>query len=381
MKRVTLLVTHLLGTGHLSRSLILARALRDAGMAPQLISGGMPAGHFDLSGIDFVQLPPVRSDGASFTRLLDSAGNPVAEELMLQRIEILETSLRNDPPDVLITELFPFGRRVLRAEFEAALKIARTMEPAPLILSSIRDILAPPSSEKKARQTEAWLADYYSGVLVHSDAGVVPLQASWPVTSDTAKLLHYTGFIAPPLPVHDPVNRDGVDEIVVTAGGGPVGRKLFETAIGAARLGGHRWRLLVGGSDAADVCARLNAIADGAAVVAEPLRADYRAMLTRCIAAVGQCGYNTAMDWLQAGVPGVFVPFAEAGEVEQTLRAASLQQRYGYGRIAEDELTPQNLAAAIDAVVRRGRIVANGLNFDGAAQTSRIVTKLLEARG
>ena len=71
-------------------------------------------------------------------------------------------------------------------------------------------------------------------------------------------------------------------------------------------------------------------------------------MLTRCAAAVGQCGYNTAIDWLQAGVPGVFVPFAEAGEVEQTLRAASLQERYGFGQIAEDELTPENLAAAAD---------------------------------
>ena len=77
MKRVTILVTHLLGTGHLSRSLILARALRDAGLEPQVISGGMPTGHLDLSGIDFVQLPPVRSDGASFTRLLDSSGSPV----------------------------------------------------------------------------------------------------------------------------------------------------------------------------------------------------------------------------------------------------------------------------------------------------------------
>ena len=74
MKRVAILVTHLLGTGHLSRSLILARALRDAGLAPLLISGGMPTAHLDMSGVDFVQLPPVRSDGTSFTRLLDSAG-------------------------------------------------------------------------------------------------------------------------------------------------------------------------------------------------------------------------------------------------------------------------------------------------------------------
>lgn len=380
MRRVTILVTHLLGTGHLSRSLILARALRDAGLAPLLISGGMPTAHLDLSSVDFVQLPPLRSDGTSFTRLLDSEGNPVTPEFMLERIRVLEETLRSSPPDVLVTELFPFGRRVLREEFVAALAFAKAMDPAPLVFSSIRDILAPPSNAKKAQQTEIWLAEHYDGVLVHSDAGVVPLEASWPVTPETARLLHYTGFIAPPGPVRNPAEQEGAGEIIVTAGGGPVGRKLFEMSIEAARIGAHRWRLLVGGSDAAAVCARLNDIANGAPVFAEPLRADYRAMLTHCAAAVGQCGYNTAIDWLQAGVPGVFVPFAEAGEVEQTLRASSLQERYGFGQIAEDDLTPQNLAAATMAAVQRGRFRADGLKFDGAARTSRLLLDLLDAR-
>jgi predicted glycosyltransferase len=294
---------------------------------------------------------------------------------------MLQQALRNNPPDVLITELFPFGRRVLRDEFQAALAVAKALVPAPLVFSSIRDILAPPSKVKKAEETEAWLAGHYDGVLVHSDAGVVPLEASWPVTPGTAKLLHYTGFIAPPMPTDSLAEHEGAGEIIVTAGGGPVGRKLFETSIGAARIGNLRWRLLVGGGDAETVCARLNDMANGAPIFAEPLRADYRAMLTRCAAAVGQCGYNTAIDWLQAGVPGVFVPFAEAGEVEQTLRAASLQERYGFGRIAEDTLTPENLAAATTAAVQRGRFKANGLKFDGAARTSRIIADLLGARG
>jgi predicted glycosyltransferase len=182
------------------------------------------------------------------------------------------------------------------------------------------------------------------------------------------------------MPMPDPDSREGAGEIIVTAGGGPVGRKLFDTSIGAARVAGGRWRLLVGGSDAGAVCARLNNMSNGASVHAEPLRADYRAMLTRCAAAVGQCGYNTAIDWLQAGVPGVFVPFAEAGEVEQTLRAASLQERYGYGQIAEEELTAENLAAATTAAISRGRFKANGLKFDGAQRTSRIILELLRAR-
>jgi predicted glycosyltransferase len=216
---------------------------------------------------------------------------------------------------------------------------------------------------------------------VHSDASVLPLEASWPVTPETARLLHYTGFIAAPMSPRRLAEREGSGEILVTAGGGPVGRKLFETSILAARIGGHRWRLLVGGVDAPTVCARLNDAAKGAPVWAEPARADYRDMLTRCAAAVGQCGYNTAIDWLQAGVPGVFVPFAEAGEVEQTLRAASLQERYGFGQIAEDDLTPENLAAAAEAAIRRGRFTPNGLKLNGAARTSSILVDFLDARG
>ncbi len=380
MKLVTLLVTHLLGTGHLSRAIILARALRDAGMQPQLISGGMATGHLDISGIDFVQLPPVRSDGAGFTRLLDRQGNPATPALMEERTQAIVAALGRTPPNVLLTELFPFGRRMLRTEFEAALAATRAMDERPLILSSVRDILAPPSSAAKAAQTEAWLGEYYDGVLVHSDAEVLPLEASWPLTPSTAELLHYTGFIAAPLAPDNRQGNEGAGEILVTAGGGPVGRKLFDTAAKAARLGSHRWRLLVGGADAAAFSERLNREASGAPMVAEPARSDYRQMLARCAAAVGQCGYNTAIDWLQAGVPGVFVPFAEEGEVEQTIRAASLADRFGFEQIAESDLTPENLAGAADRAIRRGRFTASGLHLDGAERSSRIVLDMLADR-
>ncbi len=381
MRRISILVTHLLGTGHLSRALTLARAFGDAGLEAQLISGGMLTGHLDSSGLNLVQLPPVRSDGTSFTTLLDDAGAPASVELMQARTHAIAEALQDFSPDALVTELFPFGRRVLRAEFKAALRTAKTMPNKPLVFSSIRDILAPPSSEKKAAETEAWLQDYYDGVLVHSDPAVLPLQASWPVTPALAGMLHYTGFIAgPPSPAGSA--GPGDNEILVTAGGGPVGRRLFDTAVQASRLyGSRRWRLLVGGADAPAVCGRLNAATQGAPIVAEPARADYRGMLMRCAAAVGQCGYNTAVDWLQAGVPGVFVPFAEAGEVEQTLRASSLRDRYGFGMITEDDLTPENLAAAAGAAVQRGRFCAEGVSLDGAAKASAMLAAFLDRRG
>lgn len=381
MTRITFLVSHLHGTGHLSRALALAAACRSAGLDAQLISGGMPLAHVDNLGIDLVQLPPVRADGPQFRRLLDDAGNPVSEALLAERSQSVVTALETHPPDVLVTELYPFGRRQLRAEFEVALRRAQDMPRPPLILSSVRDILEPPSQPQKVNEAQEKLAQFYDGVLVHADPKLVTLDASWPISPEVANTLHYTGYVAPPEISPHQTSEDGADEILVTAGGGPLGRRLFETAVDAARIADtRRWRLLVGGADADDLCAELNDSAGSAPVVAERVRRDYREMLTRCAAAVGRCGYNTALDWLQAGVPGVFVPFADGAQKEQTLRGRLMHQRLGYGFIAADELTPANLLTVTESTIKRGRIDAGDLDMDGAAGSARLIANMLASR-
>ncbi len=72
--KVLIVVTHLLGTGHLSRALTLARAFVAAGHRARVVSGGMPAPQFVSDGIELEQLPPLRSDGTDFSRLLDAEG-------------------------------------------------------------------------------------------------------------------------------------------------------------------------------------------------------------------------------------------------------------------------------------------------------------------
>jgi predicted glycosyltransferase len=381
MNRVTILVTHLLGTGHLSRAITLARACQSGGFATQLISGGMPVPYFDTSGLDVLQIPPVRADGAVFSTLLDRGGNRASEVLLAERIRLIIDALQERKPDVFITELFPFGRRSLLAEFEAALQAAKNLTPPALVLCSIRDILEPQAKPIKAIETRERLLRFYDAVLVHSDPNFVPLEASWPVAEDVAAMLRYTGYMAPVTVGGGASGEDGKDEILVTAGGGPVGCRLFEMAIRASgESGKRRWRLLVGGNDAVELCRHLNDTTNGAPAFAEPARRDYRDMLTRCTAAVGQCGYNTAIDWLQIGVPGVFVPFADEKEVEQTQRAHLLSRHYGYGLIAESDLTPKNLAAAVEAAIDHGRILAEDADLDGGVGTVRILEQMLQAR-
>ncbi|NNE52121.1 MAG: glycosyltransferase [Sulfitobacter sp.] len=377
--RVMIVVTHLLGTGHLARALVLARALQEAGEEVNVVSGGMPAPQLHLDGIPFVQLPPVRSDGVDFTRLMTELNEIASDEFLERRSAFLVETLEDFAPDVLITELFPFGRRILRAEFLALLTAARNSPAPPIICASVRDILAPPTKPKKAVFAKEILTEFYDAVLVHSDPDLMPLDLSWPVTEPVAKKLRYTGFVAP---AAAPVGTDdlGEGEILVSAGGGAVGTPLFECAVAAAQQRpGLNWRLLIGGHQGEDQAAALQKQA-GPNLIAEPARPEFRAMLHRAAASVSLCGYNTALDILQAGTPAIFIPFDAGSEVEQGIRAEALAKQPAITQIRAQDLTAEALLAAIDRVRADPPRAKMTRGLDGAHLTVEILRELKAAR-
>lgn len=367
-------VSHLLGTGHLARGLALTRAFLAAGWEVKLASGGMPAPQLNTADVDLVQLPPVRSDGVNFSRLLDENGEVATEALFDARKDMLTDTLMQTPPDVLITELFPFGRRNLRHEFTALLEAAHGLPRRPLICASIRDILEPPSKPAKVTRADDLIQQFYDTVLVHGDAELTPLSASWPVSDALQAKLAYTGFVAaPPAPPHP--DELGKGEIIVSAGGGAVGDHMFEAALKAAARSKDPWRLLIGGKNASERVAALRRNAPPNAVV-EPARPEFRSMLHHAKASVSMGGYNTALDLLQSGCPAVIVPFDEGEEVEQTLRARALAKARGITVLPRAELTPETLHAAIQDVTATPRRDPVDQGLDGAARAVEIVTSL-----
>ena len=198
--KVVITVTHLLGTGHLSRALTLGRAFAAEGHEVTVMSGGMPVPQLDSINLSLLQVPPLRSDGTDFTRLLDADGALADDGYRNRRIEMQRDALRAACPGVLITELFPFGRRNLSGEFLALLETARDLPCKPVVLSSIRDILAPPSKPAKATRADEIIAAHYDAVLVHSDPRATTLERSWPVSDMLRDRLRYTGYVAPPAP-------------------------------------------------------------------------------------------------------------------------------------------------------------------------------------
>ncbi|MET7248321.1 glycosyltransferase, partial [Methylobacterium sp. EM32] len=376
MSRILIAVTHLLGAGHLTRAAALARAFAGAGHAVTLVSGGLPAALPRLDGIRLVQLPPVRITGTAFTALLDPEGAPVTAERLAARRDMLLAAFAEAAPDAVITELYPFGRRVLAPEFEALVKAMRAASPRPLLLASIRDILATPSRPERIAATHARLHTY-DAVLVHGDPAFLPLDTSWPVDEGVARRLRYTGYVdeaeVPPAP-------DGPRAgIVVSGGSSAAGLPLQEAAVAAAFLTpGLSWRILVGRAVPEPAFAALAAAAPGNAVV-ERARPDFRALLARAALSVSQAGYNTVLDLLQGGGPALLVPFEAGHETEQRLRAETLAV-HGLARVLpESELTAERLAAAVLATPPPG--VGHAIARDGARRSVAIVEAMLADAG
>ena len=160
-----------------------------------------------------------------------------------------------------------------------------------------------------------------------------------------------------------------------------MGTSLFETAISAARLMPTRkWHLLVGGRDAAAQISALEIQNPPENVVIEPARPDFRQMLNHAAASVSMCGYNTALDLLQAGTPAVLVPYDAGQEVEQGLRAQSLGALDGMHVLRSADLTPQRLAKAVEQVIAAPPRPESLLGFDGATQTVALAVDMAKAR-
>jgi predicted glycosyltransferase len=375
-------VQHLLGIGHLRRAAALARAVADDGFAVTIASGGPPVPELDLGPVELVQLPPARATDSSFATIVDENGRRLDDAWWTRRRAALLAAFVNAQPDVVLIELYPFGRRAFRAELTPLLDDCAAARPRVPVAVSLRDILVEKGRPDRVAETVRIVRAQIGRVLVHGDPALFRLDETFPAAAEIADRISYTGYVVNRLP--PPVRPTG--EVLVSAGGGVVGRGLLECALAArklTRLAGAPWRLVTGPQlPDADLAAIRAQAARMENVSVDRYRPDFQALLAGCTLSVSQAGYNTLMEILAAGTRAVVVPFAEAGETEQTLRARRLAERGLVGLVEADALSPSALAAAIDAAAARP--AARGpqspaIDLDGARKTALLLRGLLEA--
>ncbi len=376
--KVLFWVQHLLGIGHLKRTSTLARSLAASGFEVTIASGGFPVAGLRLGGARLVQLPPVRAIDVYFKDLRTEDDRPIDDAWRARRRAALMTCADQVRPDIVLTELFPFGRRQLAFELEPFLTEMRAR--GAFIACSVRDILVEPPKPERLLEMLERTERLFDRVLVHGDPNLVPFEETFPHRDRLGDRLAYTGYV-----VEEPMaanGQDGEGEIIVSAGGGAVSEPLLRAALAAKPLSAardHRWRLLCGAGIAETTVQELRNLADAATIV-EPARPDFPGLLARGRLSVSQAGYNTIVDVLAAGIPGVVVPYAGGLESEQTLRARRLAERGVLHVVDEATLSPQTLAAGIDRALAAPATELAQLATDGAAETARLLRQALAAR-
>ena len=372
-------VQHLLGIGHLRRAMTLTRGLAEAGFEVTVASGGMPIPAADIGGANLVQLPPVRATDMSFRNLVDGDGQPIDDAWRQRRSAGLLKAWAETAPEVMLFELFPFGRWGMRFELLPLLQAATATGPRPIIACSVRDILVAKTKPERYDQMVDLAAQYFDHVLVHGDPEVISFFQTLPQAERIAERIHHTGYVVDNAGSRGVPGDDGWDEVVVSAGGGRVGHQLLKTAIEArasTTLNSLTWRVLVGyHADDADLHELRQIAPQG--VIVERARSDFPSLLMNCTLSISQGGYNTMMEALRAGCRVVVSPYAGQEETEQTLRAELLAARGALELVPEDQLSPASLARAVDRAAAGPAASAAGIRSDGVASTAALVKSWL----
>ena len=346
--RVLVYVQHLLGSGHLRRAALLSEAMVRAGLDVTLVSGGLPVPGLRVSGVRLVQLPPVAAADMRFKSLVDAQGQPVDVQLQDARRDQLLALFKDLRPQALVIELFPFGRRQMRFELLPLLDAARTAQPAPVIVSSVRDVLGGSRDPERQDRMLAYFERYFDHLLVHGDPALLPFERTFAPADRIGTRLHYTGYVVAPLP--EGASR-GRRRRARSGRGAGVG---WRRCRGARLAGGGHPRPTADGACRAAL-AGAGRRGDGAVGLRRAARAGAamcgrwhhrraqsarisRRLLGRCRLSVSQAGYNTVMETLQAGARAVMVPFAGGAETEQALRAQVLAEQHWIDIVEESRI-------------------------------------------
>lgn len=382
--RVLFYCQHLLGIGHLRRAATLARALALAGHEVSLVSGGEAVPYLDCAPATLVQLPPVRAVDKFFKVLVDESGAKIDDAFKAVRAARLVALFEQVRPDVVLTEMFPFGRRQLRFELIPLLEAARAAPWRPRIASSVRDILVMSPKPERIDEMLGLVEAYYDAVLVHGDRDLIPFDATFAPAARIADRLVYTGYVVETQAPRRGPDAPGHGEVIVSAGGGAVSEPLLEAAMAAralTSLEGLTWRLLVGHNLPAERFAALRAKAP-AGVVVERARADFVTLLANATLSISQGGYNTVMETLKFGRRAVVVPYAGGLETEQTLRAELLGQRGLIQIVDETTMTPRSMAEAVERAMAGPELAGRlSVDLDGMAKSVAAIAALAASGG
>ena len=356
--RIVLYSHDTLGFGHLRRNLMIAHALRQSPLCPDIlmIVGMREAGAFEMpAGVDCLALPAYAKGGDGSYRPRDLGAD--LRRLTGLRARTIEAAVRGFDPDLMLVDNVPRGAL---HELDPTLEALAARGRARLVLG-LRDVIDTPAVVRRQwlrqRNFEA-VRRYYSDVWIYGDPAFYDIVEDCGLQGAFAGKARHVGYIDHAarlasgfaVPDRDAVLGDDSRPYVLCAvGGGRDGAALCEAFAATPLPAGHRGILVTGTQMPAATreSLRMRAASRDDLTVVDFVREPI-ALMQGAARIVSMGGYNTVCEVLSLGRPALIVPRARP-RAEQAIRAERLAAQGMVGMLHPDRLSPAAIAAWLAA--------------------------------
>ncbi|MFZ2653002.1 MAG: glycosyltransferase [Burkholderiaceae bacterium] len=373
-QRILYYCQSLVGVGHLTCSLRIIEELLlycDVDLVYGGLDAAMPTAQPDFRSLRLPTLLHDEDSGEFFDP--DPQPDRDIEKVWVARANSISAFLRM-PYQAIVVEFYPFGRRRFKPELMGLFDAVREhCGPVP-IFTSVREVLVPRAVEKERRMVDS-VRKHIHTVFVRGDPKIARFEETFSLAHEIEDRLCYTGYISPPPAQHWPVRKQ---QVLVSQGGGNVGRELLQAAIGAAALMPALSFLLAAGSRTtkAEIDELRQSVRSGNVEIA-PFLPDFQRHLKESIASISMGGDNTLLEVMTARTPALAYPYQ--GNSEQAFRIRKFAEKGLLHELAVEDLVAERLKEKIELALSTP-YPAREIAVDGARVTSERIRDVLAGR-
>ncbi len=216
------------GIGHFVRTIELAKGLCNY-FSVFILNGGESVPNFDISSeINLIPLPAIyKQENVNYLSPVDSTYS--IEECFKKRRDIIENTLSNLMPEIIITEHFPFGL-LFEDEVVQLISSAKSLNSNVKVVCSVRDIIESASGNIKDNITVKLLNKWYDLLLIHGDEKYFHLKNTFSRYNEISIPNYHTGYIVKS--IEQNVKTNHLKPIILASiAGGRLGKELLNALI------------------------------------------------------------------------------------------------------------------------------------------------------
>ena len=371
------------GIGHFVRSIELAKGLCNY-FSVSILNGGESVPNFDIpSEINLIPLPAIyKQENVSYLSPVDSTYS--IEECFKKRRDIIENSLSNLKPEIIITEHFPFGL-LFEDEVVQLISSAKSLNSNVKVVCSVRDIIESASGNIKDNITVKLLNKWYDLLLIHGDEKYFHLKNTFSRYNEISIPNYHTGYIVKR--IEQKVKTDNLKPIILASiAGGRLGKELLNVLIknhsAVNKKTTHKLILFTGAFESSfeELTDEIKKLSYNDIELFAFDRESYLGYFSQADLVISLGGYNSIIESI-SNRKRLLVYQREftQGNEEQDLRLNLFKEMGVLNVISSKDLNNCNLADSIIQSLNNNIDRNINLNVNGVALSTEIILKLYKS--